>query len=214
MRERLINLGIDNEKLSEILKLHKEVIEEGYYAKSKYESLESQLLKLKQQVEERDLQIKELKKFEGGSKELQEKISELENINEAKSKEYENEIALERKRNLVRLALLEDENGKPHDANLVLDLFNLDNIAVSDGKITSGFREQNENLRKDKSFLFASNELKQKETVGWNIQGKVPSDGGKSKQDIQTNNYESYGKQLAKVKLGMLGINPKENKED
>ncbi len=211
-KEQLLAAGFTEEQATNILKLHKEAIDGNYVAKHRFDEVNGELKTAKEQVIERDKQITELKKFEGDSKALQEKITELEAANAAKDEEYKANLALERKKNAIRLALLEDENGKPHDVDMVMGLFNLEQIIIDEatGKISSGFKEQNDAIRKEKAFLFSPKADDQNKdpnkNPGWKPAGDPPADGDKGGKGADPS--VSYGKSLAQVKLGMMGIKP------
>ena len=210
-REQLLALGFTEEQVTNILKVHKETIDGSYVPKHRFDEVNGELTQSKEQVKERDTQIKELKKFEGDSKALQDKITELETANSDKDKEYQSNLALERKKNAIRLSLLEDENGKPHDAEMVMGLFNLEQVLIDEatGKITSGYKEQNEALRKEKAFLFGEKQPAgggDDKKPGISIKGQTPPDGSGGQGG--TDPSVSYGKSLAQIKLGMMGIKP------
>ena len=211
-KEQLLAAGLTEEQATNILKLHKEAIDGNYVPKHRFDEVNTELKATKEQIRERDKQITELKKFEGDSKALQEKITALENENAAKDKEYKANLALERKKNAIKLALLEDENGKPYDVDMVMGLFNLEQIVIDEetGKIRSGFKEQNEAIRKEKAFLFSPKEDANKggdgKPAGWKPTGTPPADGDKGGGGADPS--VSYGKSLAQIKLGMMGIKP------
>ncbi len=211
-KEQLLNAGFTEEQATNILKLHKEAIDGNYVAKHRFDEVNGELKTAKEQVIERDKQITDLKKFEGDTKALQEKITTLESENATKDKEYKANLALERKKNAIKLALLEDENGKPHDADLVMGLFNLEQIVIDEatGKISSGFKEQNDAIRKEKAFLFSPKEDANKggdgKPAGWKPAGTLPADGDKGGGGVDPS--VSFGKSLAQIKLGMMGIKP------
>ena len=211
-KEQLLAAGFTEEQATNILKLHKEAIDGNYVAKHRFDEVNTELKTTKEQVIERDKQITELKKFEGDSKALQEKITALENENAAKDKEYKANLALERKKNAIKLALLKDENGKPYDVDMVMGLFNLEQVVIDEatGKISSGFKEQNEAIRKEKAFLFSPKEDTNKgddsKPAGWKPAGTPPADGDKGGGGADPS--ISFGKSLAQIKLGMMGIKP------
>ena len=211
-KEQLLAAGFTEEQATNILKLHKEAIDGNYVAKHRFDEVNGELKTTKEQVIERDKQITELKKFEGDSKALQEKITALETDNATKDKEYKANLALERKKNAIKLALLEDENGKPHDADMVMGLFNLEQVVIDEatGKISSGFKEQNDAIRKEKAFLFSPKEDANKggdgKPAGWKPAGTPPADGDKGGGGADPS--ISFGKSLAQIKLGMMGIKP------
>lgn len=208
--------GFTEEQIATILQIHKEAIDGNYIPKYRFDEVNGELKTVKDQIKERDQQIAGLKKFEGDSQALQGKIKQLEEDNKKKDTDYAAELAMERKKNAVRLALLEDEAGKPFDSDMVMGLFNLDNIIIDEntGKITSGYKEQNESIRKEKAFLFesASGGNGGKENPpGWNPRGSEPRDGdGGNGPDTS----ESYGRSLAAVKLGMMGIKPNNSESE
>ena len=210
-KAQLLALGFTEDQATNILKLHKEAIDGSYVAKHRFDEVNGELKTTKEQVSERDKQITDLKKFEGDAKSLQEKITALETGNATKDKEYTANLALERKKNAIKLALLEDENGKPHDADMVMGLFNLEQVSIdeSTGKITSGFKEQNDSIRKEKTFLFSTKAEPNKDpnkNPGWKPAGNPPADGDKGGGAGDPS--VSYGKSLAQIKLGMMGIKP------
>lgn len=211
-KEQLLALGFTEDQATNILKLHKEAIDGNYVAKHRFDEVNRELKTTKEQVTERDKQITDLKKFEGDTKALQEKITTLEADNSTKDKEYKANLALERKKNAIKLALLEDENGKPHDADMVMGLFNLEQVVIDEatGKISSGYKEQNDSIRKEKTFLFSTQEDGNKggdgKPAGWKPAGTPPADGDKGGGGADPS--VSYGKSLAQIKLGMMGIKP------
>ena len=211
-KEQLLAAGFTEEQATNILKLHKEAIDGNYVAKHRFDEVNGELKTSKEQVTERDKQITDLKKFEGDTKALQEEITTLESDNATKDKEYKANLALERKKNAIKLALLEDENGKPHDADMVMGLFNLEQVVIdeSTGKISSGYKEQNDSIRKEKTFLFSAKEDGGKggegKPAGWKPAGTPPADGDKG--GAGSDPSISYGKSLAQIKLGMMGIKP------
>ncbi len=199
-KQKLLEMGLTDEQAKKVL----DALKAGYVTKDSYDQKETEVKNLTTQLEERDTQITELKKFEGDSKDLKEKLKEMENTNKAKSEEYTKTLLLERKKSAIRFALLEDEGGKPHDVSMVAGMFNLDNINLNeDGTIASGFKEQNDTLRKDKAFLF--NKVEQQQGKGTKRFGDTPPDG--TKNPPPTDSPESFGARLAQNKLQMMGIN-------
>lgn len=205
-KEQLIAAGLSEEHAASVLKLYKDTIDGKFIPKHRFDEVNDELKTAREQLAERDTQIGELKKFEGDSKALSDKIKELEDANKQKDADHKAALALERKKNALRLALLEDEDGKPHDADMVMSLFNLDNVVFDEatGKITSGYKEQRQTIRKEKTFLFEEKPEPGK-NPGWRARGSDPKDGeGGAGPDTS----EAYGKSLAAIKLGMMGIKP------
>ena len=209
-KEQLVAAGLNEEQVNNVLKLHKEAIDGNYVIKHRFDEVNNELKTNKEQVTSRDAQIAELKKFEGDSKALGEKIAALEKENKEKSDKYLSDLFGERKRAAVKFALLEDDASKPFDADMVMSLFNLDTIEVDEaGKISKGFKEQAETIRKDKAFLF-NTKADPGKPAGWKPAGTPPPDGDKGGQGADPS--VTFGKTLAQVKLGMLGVQPNAEK--
>lgn len=205
-KEKLIAVGLNEEQITNVLKLHKEEIDSNYIPIHRFNEVNTELKTTRASLADRDKQIEGLKKFEGTAAELQIKVKELEDANKTADAKYKQELAAEQKRNAVKLGLLDDAEGKPHDVEMVMSLFNLDTIEVDEsGKITKGFKEQCETIRKDKAFLFASKTDSGK-PAGWKPAGWKPPDGDKGGQS--TDPSVSFGKSLAQIKLGMMGVQP------
>lgn len=199
-KKKLLEKGLTEEQAKEVL----ELVKTEYVDKTLLEQKTTELTALQKQLAERDNQIKSLKKFEGDNEALQKKLTEMEETNKAKTDEYNSTLLLERKKNAVKFALLEDEAGKPYDATMVAGMFNLDTINLNeDGTIANGFKEQNEALRKNKAFLFSESSDK-----GTKRFGTTPPDG-KDKPPV-TDTPESFGARLAQTQLQMNGITAKE----
>lgn len=199
-KKKLLEKGLTEEQAKEVL----ELVKTEYVDKTLLEQKTTELTALQKQLTERDNQIKSLKKFEGDNEALQKKLTEMEETNKAKTDEYNSTLLLERKKNAVKFALLEDEAGKPYDATMVAGMFNLDTINLNeDGTIANGFKEQNEALRKNKAFLFSESSDK-----GTKRFGTTPPDG-KDKPPV-TDTPESFGARLAQTQLQMNGITTKE----
>lgn len=205
-KEQLLAAGFSEAQVATILEHYKKALDGQFVPKHRFDEVNTQLKAVKEQLADRDTQIEGLKKFEGDSQQLTAKIKELEEANKQKDTEYNAKLALERKRNLVRAALLEDPEGKPHDADMVMGLFNLEKVVVDEavGKITSGYTEQSQSIRKEKAFLFEGKPSPQS-PQGWKPKGAEPKDGDGG---TAPNTSEAYGKSLAAVKLGMMGVAP------
>jgi predicted nuclease with TOPRIM domain len=201
-KKKLLEMGLTEEQATKILK----ELKDGYVDKTTLEQKQTEITNLKEQVQERDKQIESLKKFEGDNEQLKTKLQEMEDTNKSKADEYSKTLLMERKKSAIRFALLEDEGGKPYDVSMVAGMFNLDNINLNeDGSIANGFKEQNENLRKEKAFLFATTEQ-----AGARRTGFTPPDG--SKGDPKADTPEAFGARLAQNKLQMMGIKPTTDK--
>lgn len=231
--ESLMAAGFTSEQAQKLVTAYTDTIKNNYVPLHRFNEVNTELTTTKESLKQRDNQIKDLKKFEGDNAALQTKITELETSNSTKDTEHQKELTQERKKNMVRLNLLEDANGKPHDVEMVMGLINLEqvNVDATTGKITSGYKEQLDNLKKDKAFLFnvvENNQNQQQNTFnfsnpfnfnqqqqqnqnqqqnqGWKPIGNPPNTGADPNQGA--NMSSSFGKTLAQMKLNMMGVAP------
>lgn len=125
--------------------------------KSNTTQLETQIENLKNQISERDSQLKGLKESAKDNEGLTNKITELENANKKASEEYENKIAAMQKTHAIESGV---RDAKAKNVKAVMALIDADKITFKDGK-TEGLTEQLETLAKaeDTSFLFGANDV-------------------------------------------------------
>lgn len=201
-KKKLLELGLTEEQATKVIS----ELKESYVEKHIFDQKKTEADNLSTQLKDRDKQIESLKKFEGDNESLKTKIQEMEQTNKTKADEFDNTLLLERKKNAIRLALLEDEGGKPYDVTMVAGMFNLDTVNLNeDGTIANGYKEQNENIRKEKAFLF--NSPQSSTNPGTRRVGNPPADGDKAPPVTDT--PEAFGARLAQNKLAMMGIKPK-----
>lgn len=205
-------LGLTEEAANKVLGLHKAEIKDKFVPIERLNEKITELKTEKDKVTERDNQIKDLSKFEGDKTALETKVKELEEANKTKDTEYNEKLTSERKQNAVKFELLNGEN-KPHDPSLVLGLLDLGKVEIAeDGTIKGGFKEQFDNLVKDKGFLFTAAEKDPKSNNGFLPKGVSPADGRKQNNEAATS--EQYGASLAVDKLKQMGVNVTEKKAE
>lgn len=110
----------------------------------------------KTQLEERDLQFKELKVNAIGNEQLISKITELENLNKATKEEYEAKIITIKKDTAIDLKL-KDEKAK--NTKAVKALLDLTKVTL-DGEKLIGLDEQVKSLKETDSYLFGEDSIK------------------------------------------------------
>lgn len=213
-KEQLIALGLTPEQADGVLKVHKETLDGSYIPKHRFDEVAGELKTTKEALNDRDTQIGNLKKFEGDTNALKEQLKSLQEANVQKDKEHQAALATERRRNAVKLTLINDEDGKPHDPDMLLGLLDIESIKLDDsGKVTSGLKEQLDGLRKDKAFLFAAKT--QTPPAGGPQQPPFIPKGATPLDGMQTppagDPAVNYGLSLAQAKLGMMGVQPATN---
>lgn len=172
-KEALIAAGFTEEQAKKILDLHKADINGNYIPKVRFDEVNEQLKNVKAELGERDTQIAGLKKFEGSSKELADKVKELQEQNKQKAAEFEKALKDNKIKNAVRASL----GDSVFDSALVMGLIDLSKVDLDDkDEVKSGLKEQVEALKKDKAFLFKEPNAPKKPSI--KVTGQTPADGG------------------------------------
>lgn len=157
--EELLELGLDEETAKKVLKAYQDSLKDKYVPIERFNEVNEEKKELKTQLEERDIQLKDLKVKAAGNEDLTTKITELENLNNQTKEEYETKIAALRKETAIELAL-KDEKAK--NIRAVKALLDLDKVSL-DGDNLIGLEEQLKTLKEQESYLFGSDTLKGRE---------------------------------------------------
>lgn len=183
-REQLLEMGLTEEQTTKVLDAHKNELKDNFVPLHRFNEVNDSVNTLKTEIDNRDTQIKDLKKFEGDNEELRTKIKDLEDTNKTAMQQHELKLQTTKKENAVRLELLQNSEHVPHNIDKVFKEFNLDNIVIGeDGKIASGFKEQFDSLLESDGYLFKSAQPPidpLKNTTGWKPLGNDPQSGGAS----------------------------------
>lgn len=204
-KEKLKALGIDESKADEVLKLFGEGEAKRQEA-DKAAELERE--QLRESVKNYEEQLATLKANNGDAEALRAQIAQLEADNKAKAGEYQKSLDAQRVQAAVRLALLSREH-RPHDAEIVAGLIDLDKIEIDErGNIKRGLEKQLEALEEKRPFLFDQGT---KAPTG--AKPFAPNPATKSETQKQEEK-KSIGKELARravaAKLRAKGITQKE----
>lgn len=203
-KEKLKELGIDDEKANKVLELYK-ADEAKEREAQKAAMLETE--HLKESVKNYEEQLNTLKQTSGDSEALKAQIAKLEEENKAKAGEYQKSLDAQRTQTAVRLALLSREH-RPHDAEIVASLIDLDKIEIDEkGNIKKGLDKQLEDIEEKRPFLFQQGT---KAPAGAKPYAPNPAATIQNKQEEK----KSIGKELAQravaAKLRAKGITRKE----
>lgn len=170
-KEALIAAGLTEEQAKKVMELHKAELNGNYIPKVRFDEVNEQLKTTKQELSNRDEQIAGLKKFEGSSKELSEKVKALEAENKEKAKQFEAQLKETKLKNAVRASL----GDSVFDPSLVMGLVDLSKVELNDNdEVKSGLKEQVETLKKEKAFLFKTDTTPKPNIK---IKGQEPADG-------------------------------------
>ena len=144
----LEEMGIEKENINKILDKYHEGIKEYKESAEKVKTLEAETTSLKEQISQRDKDLKELKKVD--AKELETKIAELEEKNKTLQAESESKL-LETRKNLMLENSLMKANVK--NSKAIKGMLELDKITI-DGDELSGLDDQIKALKESDSYLF------------------------------------------------------------
>lgn len=177
-------LKLDDDVIDKIMKANGEDIER---TKSKVSASDDEVTDLKSQLDDRDKQLKSLQKNVGDNEDLQKQIEGLQDANKQATKDYEAKLAQTKLDNAVNLAM---RDFGARDSKAVSPFLDKDTIKLDeDGKVI-GLKEQMENIKADKDYLFASNEpVEPTKPINATATGN-PSGGGDPKPDFSKMNYQ------------------------
>ena len=147
-REFLRGLGLEEETVQKIVDEHHDTLRDFKNKAEKTESLQEQLDKANEELDNRDKQITDLQKAkDGDNQELKDKLANYEKEN-AQYKADMKELKLN---NAVKLAVAKDAN----DADDILAFINKDELELQDDGNVKGLDKAIESLKESKPYLFA-----------------------------------------------------------
>lgn len=169
-------------------KLANEIAEylEGFIPRTRFNEVNDQVKEYKQQLEERDKQLQELKTLSEGNEQLQNKLKELEEQNKTIREEYERKL-LERQRDHDLYIYLKDE-AKARNPKAVKALLDFEKVKYEDGKFI-GLEEQIKELKEQESYLF---------------EDEIPTGTGMGKQSKQETKEEFTREMATKIRQGIF----------
>ena len=148
-REFLEEKGItDKEVINAILNKYHEGIKDYKEKAEKFTTIDTENKNLKEQIAERDKDLKELKKID--VKEMQNKIDELENKNKSMKEESDKQLLETKKNLLIENSLI---SSKAKNLKAIKGLLDIEKITVENDSI-KGLDEQINALKQSDSYLF------------------------------------------------------------
>ena len=132
----LEEMGIEKENINKILDKYHEGIKEHKDSAEKVKTLEAENNSLKEQITQRDKDLKELKKID--AEELQTKITELEQKNKTMQEEHDKEMSETRKNLMLENSLMK---ANVKNSKAIRGMLELDKITI-DGDELTGLDDQ------------------------------------------------------------------------
>lgn len=196
--EELMNAGITKEQAEAVKKLWQQELDGNYIPKDKFDAERQKVKDRDTQIAERDKQIADLGKFKGDNEELNKKVAQLAEKNEAAIKEYQEKIQKMEFDSALRSAIGESV----YDFTDVLGKLDTTMITVRDGKVVAGLDEQLTQLKQSHPYYF-----KQTQPNGFNPVGETPQNGAQGEDSGNT--YETFAKKLAEIKANVSPVQTK-----
>ncbi|MGF0095012.1 phage scaffolding protein [Peptoniphilus sp. SGI.035] len=151
-KERLLELGIEDEKAEKIL----EEVNKDYVPNYRYKEVKDNLDSLNEDIKKRDKQIEGLKKHTGNKEELEAEINKLKEENKKDREAAEGKLSAIRKDNAITEYLY---GQKVNNISVVRKLLDADNIKYEDNKLI-GIDEQLKTLKEDETLKSLFKETK------------------------------------------------------
>lgn len=153
-KERLLELGIEDEKADKIL----EEVNKDYVPNYRYKEVKDNLDNLSEDIKKRDKQIEGLKKHSGNKEELEAEINKLKEENKKDREAAEEKLKAVRKDNAITEYLY---GQKVNNISVVRKLLDGENIKYEDNKLI-GIDEQLNTLKEDETLksLFKETKIK------------------------------------------------------
>jgi hypothetical protein len=153
-KEELVKLGLTEDQATAVIKAHTEELK-GYVPKTRFDEVIEERNGLRDQVAERDKQIKALGESAGDNQALKDQVAQLQADNKKAADEYAANIAQIRLDNAVDLALAGAKARNPKTVKALLDLSK--SKVGDDGKV-EGLEDQIKAIQKSDAYLFDSGE--------------------------------------------------------
>lgn len=170
----LEEMGIEKENINKILDKYHEGIKEYRDSSEKVKTLEAENTSLKDQISQRDKDLKELKKID--AKELETKIAELEEKNKTLQEESDKQLQETRKNLMLENSLMK---ANVKNSKAIRGMLDIDKITI-DGDELTGLDDQIKALKESDSYLFNIEEPTKTIDLG----------SGHSNQKVEDNSFE------------------------
>lgn len=167
-KEELVKLGLTEDQATAVIKAHTEELK-GYVPKTRFDEVIEERNGLRDQVAERDKQIKTLGESAGDNQALKDQVAQLQADNKKAADEYAANIAQIRLDNAVELALT---GAKAKNSKTVKALLDQSKIKVGDDGKVEGLEDQIKAIQKSDAYLFDSGEPAKTQ-----LKGVKPQDG-------------------------------------
>jgi len=150
-RDDLRDLGLTDGQVDKVMKLNGQDVQAGKQAQEQIETLTAERDGLKEQLTQRDKDMKDLKKQAGDNEELQTKLSDLQTKYDSDTKALSDQLATTKLDSAINSALAGSKARDPQDIKAFL---NTETIKFSEQGELVGLDEQIRALQETKAYLF------------------------------------------------------------
>ena len=180
-RETLKSHGLTDEQINNVMKDYGKSINDYKEKAESVDSLRQQIEDYKNQISDRDTQLKSLSEKVDGNEELKKQIQQLQEDNEKVKNEYEDKLNKQSFDHLLERTLV---NSKARNVKAIKPLLDLESIK-RDGDRLLGLDDQLTALKESDSYLFdiETDESEAGKPVKKSVIGGNPNGGENGKQD-------------------------------
>ena len=182
-QEELKALGLSDEQAADVIKLHKEKLDNSFIPKSRFNEVNEENKRLKGTISERDKQLEELSKSGGDIDQLKQQIADLQAENAKAVKEHEAQIKQMKLDNAIEAALL---SAGAKNIRAVRSLLDEKSLKLTEGGV-DGLEAAIKAVQTSDPYLF-----KETETKPQGFTGFEPRGNSKAEPDINTMTYSEF----------------------
>lgn len=191
-KEDLLKLGLSEEQAEKVLSANVEQLK-GFIPKSRFDEVNNAKKQLEKDLNDRDVQLENLKNSSGDLETMKQTIENLQRDNKVAKDNFEAELAKFKLESAIDTTLLSSNAINTKAVKALLDMGKI----KLDGEILIGINEQIEALKtaEDSKMLFKTAEPKPKEP---NFSGVKPGEGNTNNgTDESTGKIKTYSEMMA-----------------
>jgi len=145
--EQLLKLGLSEDIAKKVIEAHQAAIKDNYVPLTRFNEVNEEKKQYKGQVDELNQELGKLKKQLEDNEGATQTIADL----QRKIKDKEDELTRVRKQNAIKFEILK---ANPNDVADILPHLKEDGITIAEDGTITGLKEQLENLKENKPYLF------------------------------------------------------------
>lgn len=172
-KEDFTKLGLTEEQAEKAATASKEELDKKYVSLDRFNEVNGEKNKLKDDVKTRDGQIETFKKDAGASEDLKKQISKLQDDNKTVTDTHQKEMTDVKLTNAIKLTIA----GQTYDDDLVAGMFDKSKLILQDDGKVLGLDDQYKNIKESKAFLIKEEDKNNQQKPGFHVGGTPPGSG-------------------------------------